>query len=380
MRILALTTWYPSAQDPVVGVFVARQLAAIAARHEVHVVHVVPTPEQAEIVAKDAPGDQARLPRVVLARAPGSLRHSIPQLRAHAAAIQPDVVHSLAFSALPVAAFVRAGRPWVHTEHWSGISDPASVSPRWQQAASARHLLRLPDVVTAVSGYLQDAVRPFARNGCTLVVPNVVTGPRQPCPRPDLPAGRLNLLSVGGLNPGKHPLLAVQTLAELRRRGADARLRWVGAGPLSSAARAKADDLGVSDHLELVGQVPPQDLTEHHCWSTGFFLPTQHETFCLAAAEALLHGRFVVLGARGGQRDFVTPQLGTLVSDQSPTAYADAVQQTHDRLGSVAPEEFAGPIRTRFGPVAVADAFDGAYELSIAARAGRRGARRLPLN
>ncbi|MHB1472346.1 MAG: glycosyltransferase [Dermatophilaceae bacterium] len=362
MRVLAVTTWYPSPQDPVAGIFVKRHLEAIAARHELYLAHLVHGVAGSPV----ARGEQAqRDPRIqVLSLAPGSLFASARALRSYAAEVQPDVVHTMVFSSLPAGALVRLGRAWVHTEHWSGISDPSSVSPGWARAARARHLLRAPDIVTTVSSYLQEAVQPFTRKGSAVVVPNVVVGPPQALARSPQPAGRMNLLAVGSLNPIKNPILAVGTLAELRRRGFDVHLRWVGSGALDSAMRECAQRLGVSDRLELTGQLPPDALTTHHRWSTCFFLPTQHETFCLGGAEALLHGRPVVLGARGGQRDFVTRDVGSLVTEQSAAAYADAVVDVHRRLGGLAPERFATPIRARFSPEVVAQEFDRVYEMA----------------
>jgi glycosyltransferase involved in cell wall biosynthesis len=356
VRILVVTTWYPSERNPVDGVFVQRHVEAIASRHDVHVVHV--TAGEAGAAPQDP------WPVTVLSRRPSRLPASLAALRRLAARWRPDVVHTMAFSALPAGAVLGRGRPWLHTEHWSGVSDPRSVSQTWARLARARHLLRLPDAVTTVSTYLGRAMAPFVAADRLLVVPNVVHGPAVPSPRPSLGPQQLNLLAVGSLNAIKNPVLAVDSLAVLRERGLDARLRWVGGGPLSEVVRSRAERLGLGATVELTGQVPPDALAEHHRWSSCFFLPTQHETFCLAGAEALAHGRPAVLGARGGQQDYMSPQVGALVADQSPHAYADALVDVRARLSDVEPEALASAVRTRFSLAAVADDFDRAYQLA----------------
>ena len=40
MRILVVTTWFPTPGHPAVGAFVARDVAALAARHDVRVLHL----------------------------------------------------------------------------------------------------------------------------------------------------------------------------------------------------------------------------------------------------------------------------------------------------------------------------------------------------
>ncbi|GAA4347389.1 glycosyltransferase [Angustibacter luteus] len=362
MRILAVTTWYPSDENPVVGVFVQRHLAAIAARHDVRVAHVTGS------TTGEPAGSPSTPPVHRYSKVPTSLVGDARALRAHAARWRPDVVHTMAFSSLPWGAVARGPSTWVHTEHWSGVSDPASAGRYWSALRGSRHLLRWPHLVTSVSSYLDERVAPFTRDGAHVVVPNVVAGPEQPLPWLAQAPGTMNLLSVGGLNAIKNPLLAVETLAELRRRGHQASLRWAGSGALQVAVRSRSVELGVGDHLELVGQVPPDQLAQHHGWSTCFLLPSEHETFCVAGAEALLHGRPVVLGGTGGQRDFVTADLGRLVAQRSPTAYADAVEDAHTRLVGRDPETFAAPVRARFNPVAVADDFDEAYAVARSRR------------
>lgn len=362
MRVLMVTTWYPSRLNPVRGVFVQRQVEAIARQHDVTVVHLSPVDE-----GTPEPSGEGR-PQVPVHHVPWvmtdprSLLRSLSAVRQLARSRRPDVLHSMVYSALPHGrAAARAARaPWVHTEHWSGISDPASVHPLWRAISpAAKAAYRLPDVVTVVSSYLQQAVAGYGRRDRVLVVPNVVEGPaRLTFP----PAGEpLRLLSVGNLVRSKHPELAVQTLAELTRRGVDARLRWVGAGKLDGQVRELAAALGVSDRLELPGRVPPYAVATELAACQVFLLPTAHETFCVVAAEALLHGRPVVVGAVGGQRDFVTRDSGELVEQQTASAYADATLAVRERFTGVDPDRLASPVRVRFSPDAVAEGFDACY-------------------
>jgi glycosyltransferase involved in cell wall biosynthesis len=373
MRVLVVTTWYPSRLNPVRGVFVQRQVEAIAERHDVSVVHLSPADEGAP-----EPSGETR-PRVTVhhvpwtMRDPRSLVRSLAAARRIAASERPDVLHSMVFSALPHGfAMARAARsrarvPWVHSEHWSGISDPASVHPAWRAVAPApKSMYRGPDVVTAVSEYLRQAIAPYARADRLLVVPNVVEGPARVSPAPD--GGPLRLLAVGNLVRSKNPGLAVRALAQLWHRGVDAELRWVGTGPLESRVQQLAAALGMTDHLHLVGRVPPDQVGAEYEACQVFLLPTEHETFCVVAAEALLHGRPVVVGATGGQRDFVTPDVGVLVDQQTATAYADAVRSVRDRLGASDPQTFAASVRDRFSSRAVADGFDAAYRFAQSAR------------
>ena len=263
----------------------------------------------------------------------------------------------MGFSSLVYGAALRGEAPWVHTEHWSGAAEPASVGPLWRAASPARHLLRLPTVVTAVSTYLAESLRPFARD--VRVVPNVVDGPASPPPRPH--RDTLDILTVGALRPVKDPLLSVRTVDQLRRRGHDVRMRVAGSGELEPELRQLVADLDLDDRVTLLGQVPAEELEDHFAWCSVFLLTSHLETFCVAGAEALVHGRPVVLGAVGGQGDFVGPRSGELVDPRTPDAFADAVERVQERFREVDPEDLAGPIRERFSRTSVDEAFDQVY-------------------
>ncbi|WP_158288641.1 hypothetical protein [Ornithinimicrobium flavum] len=47
----------------------------------------------------------------------------------------------------------------------------------------------------------------------------------------------------------------------------------------------------------------------------------------MSCAEAVVSGRPVVVGATGGQGEYLDPRVGVTVDVQTPGAYADAVEQ-----------------------------------------------------
>jgi glycosyltransferase involved in cell wall biosynthesis len=352
VRVLIVTTWFPSRQSPGAAVFCLRHAEAIARHHEVQVLHLAP----AGTTPVALPGGSVTVVPASFAR-PVSVISALRAVRRLGRAWSPDIVHTMGFSSLVYGAALRGAAPWVHTEHWSGAAEPASVGPLWQAASAARHLLRLPTVVTAVSTYLAESLKPFARD--VRVVPNVVDGPAAPPPLPHRET--LDVLTVGALRPVKDPVLAVRTVDELRRRGHDVRMRVAGSGELEPELRKLIADLGLEDRVRLLGQVPSDELEDHFAWCSVFLLTSHLETFCVAGAEALVHGRPVVLGAVGGQGDFVGPRSGELVGPRTPEAFADAVERVQERFRTVDPEELAGPVRERFSGRRVAEAFDRVY-------------------
>lgn len=68
--------------------------------------------------------------------------------------------------------------------------------------------------------------------------------------------GEIHLLSVGRLEEEKNPLLLAEVLSLLRARSPRWRLRVCGEGPLEKALGQRLADLGLAEHVDLLGYVP----------------------------------------------------------------------------------------------------------------------------
>lgn len=363
MRILVVSTWYPTHDAPFRTPFITRHVRAIARDHDVHVVHVQlldgspVTQETYDGVAVTRVGFDPRKPLTTV--------KALVEIRKWARF--SDVVHTMAFSSALIAAPVVGRTPWVHTEHWNGVLFPEHVNQLWERTAWLRHVLRLPRVVTGVSTLMTRKLEEFARPGATLLIGNVVDHARQVTPLPD--DGALRLIAVGAATEHKGALLAVDTVAWLREQGYDASLVWDGDGPLRERAQERAGELGIRDHVDFRGFRNTEQLWQDLAESTVFVLPSKSETFCVAAAEALAAGRPVIMGDRGGQGDFITERNGRMVSERTPEAFGRAVQDLNQDPGKTSPDEMARDIRARYGSDAVSDQLN---ELYGRAQGGRR--------
>ena len=231
-------------------------------------------------------------------------------------------------------------------------------------------VLRKPDVVTAVSKMATAPIRDLRGDRPTSVVPCIAATPAV-VPARRVRAGTtaegapLRLVSVGAMIPGKDPVLMVETLGELRRRGVNASLTWVGDGPLHGDALAAADRLRVRDHLTITGQVEPDVVFAQLAAADVFVLPTRSETFGVAIAEALAHGRPVVVGAEGAQREYVRGEVGTFVEGRSPSDWADAVLHVDEETQGLSAAQIAASIGRAFSPQSVVAGFERAYRDAI---------------
>jgi N-acetyl-alpha-D-glucosaminyl L-malate synthase BshA len=160
-------------------------------------------------------------------------------------------------------------------------SDAVTVPSRWL-AEATRRMLDLPATfpIDVVPNFVDvDRFRPRARTGAT------------PADRPPV------LVHVSNFRPLKRVGDVVAVFARVRAAG-PARLRLVGDGPDRAAAVAELARLGLAADVDLLGE--QVDLPSALADAEVFLLPSESESFGLAALEALACGVPVVASDVGG--------------------------------------------------------------------------------
>lgn len=365
MRVTAVTTWFPTQAAPSRGSFVVRDLAAIATLHDVRLVHLVPPGD--DDGTRRLTHEGIEVLRIPMAPAnPASVAAAARALRPAFTGAQ--VVHTMAFSSLLPLAVHRPAAPWVHTEHWSALTTPATLpAPARAALPALSRMLARPDVVTSVCDFLAAPIRRVRGGRPTRIVPCIVE-PRPPARRRErdgVDGASLRLVSTGGLIDRKDPLLALETVAELRRRGLDAHLTWVGEGPLREAVTERAAQPDLAGHIELAGTRDADGVRAALAAADLFLGPTKADNFFVSAAEAVVAGRPVVVGSTGGQGEYLTPATGRLVDSRDPAHWADAVVQLDDATRDTSAETIAATIGDAFSTPVVAAGYNAAYRQAV---------------
>lgn len=141
----------------------------------------------------------------------------------------------------------------------------------------------------------------------------------------------LLLIHLGRMSPEKNPQNSILALIELRKRGFNARLVYVGMGPMFGKLKQLAKDHPVTflgyivDRRMLAAIMACADLS---------IAPGPIETFCLAALESLASGTPVVASKTSAVGEFLMLDSKSpvgAVAENSPTAFADAIEETLQR-------------------------------------------------
>lgn len=166
------------------------------------------------------------------------------------------------------------------------------------------------DGVTAISYYLKEATREIFQFDDITVIPNFVCEhdyQRQPDAslRQSLaPANEPLLVHVSNFRPVKRPVDCVEILARVLRKGIKTRLVMVGDGSERTNAEHRARCLGIYDSCVFVGKQPR--IVDYLSVSDVLLLPSEQESFGLAALEAMACELPVIASRVGGLPEVVT--------------------------------------------------------------------------
>lgn len=350
LRVLSLSTLYPNDLTPNFGVFVERQMQAVARRGDVDLVMVNPLgippfplslhPRYAALArlpARELRGKvDVRRPRFPLIPSIGSHRNAraearavLPLARALHAEVPFDVVDAQFFypdgpaavavgQALGLPVSIKARGADIH--HWG--TAPATREQVLAAGLAADGLLAvsqglvedmaalgMPRDKIAVhrTGLNADLFRPYDRRMCR----DQLGLPR------DFPI----LACCGALIERKGQRFAIEALRDIP----DAILLLAGTGPDENALKNLVDRLGLKRRVHFLGSVPHGDLPIVLNAADVFVLPTASEGLANAWVEALACGTPVVTTPIPGAQELLTdPAWGRMVP-REPGAIAEAV-------------------------------------------------------
>jgi glycosyltransferase involved in cell wall biosynthesis len=309
-----VSNMWPGPADPDLGTFVRDMCDALAARG-LHVERAVIDHRRSGPVR--TPAKYAAL----LARA--------------ARAARPDVVYAhylFPTGAIGAAVGALRGAPLVVTAHGGDVRNLGRPALR----ALTGQGLRRAAAVIAVSRHLAEELR---ASGLALPPVHVVnmgvdmgrfTPGERGAARAALglaPDGPL-VVAVGGLTERKNPLGLLLAFARLRAARPDARLAFVGDGPLAGAVDRGAARLGVAGAVLRPGAVPHERVVDWLRAADVLALVSHVEPLGQVALEALACGRPVVATRVGGTSEVVpVPRAGRVVSPSDPGAIAGALEE-----------------------------------------------------
>ena len=352
LRVLSLSTLYPNATAPNFGVFVERQMQAVAARGDVDLVLVNPLglppfplslhPRYRALRGVDTVEQRGGVtvlrPRFTVLPGTGG-RFSA---RAEAAAVLPLArrLHAEAsFDLVDAQFFYPDGPAALRIARALGL--PCSIKARgadvnyWGHAPGTARQVRAAaqgaSGLLAVADGLADNLAALGVDRSKITIHR--TGLDRAIFRPldraacrsklGLPSDHPVLVSVGALIERKGQRFAIEALTRVPA----AILVLAGAGPDEASLRGLAASLGLAGRVRFLGAVPQAELPVVLSAADVFVLPTASEGLANAWVEALACGTPVVTTMIPGAQELLTDPAYGRMAARDPGAIAAAVNE-----------------------------------------------------
>jgi glycosyltransferase involved in cell wall biosynthesis len=346
LRVLFLTTWYPTEEQPILGTFV-REHAKAAAKHcDVVVVHGVEARR-----GLGRPWLLTREDRVDLTLGLPTYRLSRPlspvprtnfllevwavwrALRHLSAGLAPfDLIHAHVYPAgAPAVAVGRlASVPVVVTEHSSAFPR-MSIPP--VEVWKARLAFQGACFALPVSRSLQRAIESHGIRARFEVVPNTYDEDVFfPSKEPRIDPQRARFVFVGRLTEEKGLPILLEALSGLRRGDWD--LAVVGDGPARRDCEERADVPALRGRVRFHGELPKAQVAELLRSSDCLVLPSMVENLPCVIIEAMATGLPVLATRVDGIPELVDDESGILVEPADPIALAEGLLRMLDGLSN----------------------------------------------
>ena len=243
-------------------------------------------------------------------------------------ALRPDIVH-FEFGALAPASMGLGHaleRPITVSFRgydicYSQLGNAGFYDPVWQHAARI-HVLG------------EDLWQRALARGCPADMPHTFISPAvdttrfaQGAREGNDDASSLRLVSVGRLHWKKGHEIGLVALKALHARGVAAHWTIVGDGPQRAAIAFAIEELGLGEHVDLVGTVAPEAVRRQLDAADVFFHPSVSEGFCNAVLEAQAMGLpIVTTDAEGLPENIEHGTTGLVAPRRDPHALADALE------------------------------------------------------
>ncbi|HUF04927.1 MAG TPA: N-acetyl-alpha-D-glucosaminyl L-malate synthase BshA [Aridibacter sp.] len=204
--------------------------------------------------------------------------------------------------------------------------------------------LQQSDGVTAVSKFLKKATIETFDFDEVEVIPNFICpnhykrDPSSPLRKELADEDETLLAHVSNFRTVKRPVDCVEILGKVLDKGAKARLVMVGDGPQRSACEYRAEQLGIKQYITFAGK--KANISDYLAVSDIFLLPSELESFGLAALEALACEVPVIASRVGGIPEVVTDNETGFLSN-----IGDIEKMSEDTLKLIRSED----LREAFG-------------------------------
>ncbi|MBL0316627.1 MAG: glycosyltransferase family 4 protein [Flavobacteriales bacterium] len=345
IRILHITPWFPSPEDPVRGIFIQRHIESLSPYCKQAVWHLefnqdIETPEYLSengfLRIRKKPSfnfwwlteyQYAKMLRKLLKK------HRVAENFTHVNfyIAYPALVHYKLFQKyLPERVFI--------TEHWSAFQFNFGIGKIHPRIAQVFHH-QLP-IISVSKSLSDDIIRYSGRSQNISIVPNTVDVAQF---HPDDTPRLESFFMVAFWKWPKHPLWPIEALLQLREKGIKKHIRIGGYGQQELELKKFVHKNQMEDQVTFLGKLTPLEVAMEMRQASAFLVPTEYETFSVVVAEAHCSGCPVIASRAGAIPELITDENGILVDQDWASAFEKFDQTTfhHNDIAEKAAQRYS---------------------------------------
>ncbi len=352
LHVLVIATWYPNGKDKLIGIYHKHFCQALAQNNvKVNMLHVdrqaiskLPKyPFMKKHYTEECEGYTVYFQRMLnISRISfdwqirSYVKHFEKLYRRYEAINgKPDVIHAQVTVPAGYAACVLAkkiGVPVVITEHSSYFERFMTG----REGKYAKYVLENAAAVSCVGKYMQN-IYEQKYNVRAELLPNIVNCSAYTAPKQKADDGKLHFVTVSALRDGKRIEFAVQALKHLKDTNAIGPFDYtvVGDGYWADRYKAAVTEMGMDDYVQFVGRKTTQEIAQILSGADMLLIPSDVETFCIPAVEALAAGVPVVSTRCGGPEGYLNADCSELCDVDNPISMAEAILKMAGRLADL---------------------------------------------
>ena len=370
-KILFITSWYPTEENPIFGIFIKEHAKAASFYNDIVVMHlqgydarVKGLYEYKETIYEGIRTVRVRYRRFPIPKMP-YLNYILTAILGFRRLIKqgfnPDIIHANIYSAgVPAVDIGKLFKiPVVITEHSSCF--PRKILSK-KEIKRARFAMLRAKYILPVSNFLRKCIESYEIKNRFKVIPNVVDTnlfyPNNQAPK-DTYTKRI--LLVASLNSIKGVSYLLQALHTLNKRRNDFSLDIIGNGPNRKEYENLAIELGIRNKIYFHGIKSKQEIAEFMRENHFFVLPSLCETFGTVLIEALASGLPVIATNIGGPSEIINKKVGILIPPKNIQALTTAINYMLDHYKDYSPEEIAKYAKEKFSYKAVGKKMNQIY-------------------
>ncbi len=331
LKILVIPSWYPTKDDPLNGIFFREQAESLNHYVDIAVLYLNPIklkqPKKFIFTKRKSTERENGLltcqfnyewmPRNV------TLRHKIYEKRLIEGYIEtvekfgkPDLIHAHVSYPAGYGAMILSNKfkiPFMVTEH-------ASFFENFLMEKYGNYINRVlteADYYTAVSSYVQKIITKNGRKQCE-IVPNFINVDKfNLVNKPKMAqVDTFNLVHISLMNDTKRIDILLRSLHMIifGYNYKNIHLHLIGDGADRQKYEDLASELDLQDYCTFHGYVDNNNLERYLSLSNALVISSKIETFCISGIESMACGLPVVSTRCGGPEDYITDEVGILVS------------------------------------------------------------------